>query len=261
MPRIPLSDWTAEQFRCTAFVFPGVTLPASHWWARITGSDPENVSSNPRQGTTQADGGFGPGRLVVSAQPGRVEWFLVPDPAEKAYIQGPTSLTPLTPPSPSAPSLGGATETFEFFTDISRRWLAIEDIPDLSRLALGGVFSHPEEDKTAAYLRLPEYVPVRVSPESTDFLYQINLPMHSRLEIPGLQINRLSKWSVSAYKLIALQLLPNNLQDLATTIALRSEVDINTSQEFEGALPRGRLVDIVNELNEIGRHLITNGVA
>ena len=256
MPRLTLSDWTAEQFRCTAFILPGTTLPPAHWWAKLADADPEEVTSNPRLGISQAIGRFGPGALVVSTQPGRIDWFLVPGRVETASIQG------QAPPEPGVPSLGGAVETFNTFLDVSRKFLAFEDIPDVNRLALGGVFSHPEENRRTAYLRLPDYVPVAVNPDSTDFLYQINLPTQSRLDITGLLINRLSKWSVSMYRLIALNLQGEvSPQGFGATIALRSEIDISTPQEFQGILPKGRLIDIVNELDESGRYLITNGVA
>jgi hypothetical protein len=256
MPRLAFSDWTAEQFRCTVFILPGTTLPAAHWWTKLADADPEEVTSTPRLGASQAVGRFGPGTLVVTTQPGRIDWFLVPGRVEATPIQG------HVPPELAAPSLGGAVETFNAFSEVSRKWLAFEDIPDVNRLALGGVFSHPEENRRAAYLRLPDYVPVKVDPESTDFLYQINLPTQSRLGITGFVINRISKWSVSMFKLIAMNLQGTmSSQGFGATIALRSEIDISTPQEFQGALPKGRLIDMLNELDEYGRNLITNGVA
>lgn len=255
MPRLAFSDWTAEQLRCTAFILPGTTLPAAHWWAKLTGADPEQVTANPRIGASQAVGGFGPGTLVVTTQPGRVDWFLVPGPIETANVQGQTN------PEFTAPSLGGAVEAFDALSKISKQWLGFEDIPEVSRLALAGAFTHPEENKRAAYLRLAEYVPIQVGPESSDFLYQINLPTQSGSGIKGLVINRLSKWAVTMYKLVRLN-EPMNLptQDIGTTIALRSEIDVNTVQEFEGELPKGQLIEIVDELVQHGRSLITEGV-
>jgi hypothetical protein len=256
MSRLAFSDWTAEQFRCTAFILPGTALPAAHWWAKLADADPEEVTSSPRVGATQAVGRFGPGTLVVTTQPGRIDWFLVPGRAEVALVQE------QAPPELAAPSLGGAVETFNAFSEVSRKWLAFEDIPDVNRLALGAVFSHPEENRRAAYVRLPEYVPVKVDPESTDFLYQINLPTQSRSGITGLVINRLSKWAVSMFKLIAMNLQGETFsQGFGATTALRSEIDVSTPQEFQGVLPKDRLIEIFNELDEHGRYLVTNGVA
>jgi hypothetical protein len=255
MPKLAFDDWTAEQLRCTAFTLPGTSSTATHWWTMLADADPEQVTSNPRLGSSQAVGSFGPRILVVSTQPDRVDWFLGPVPIEAASIQGQAAL------EPKPPSIGGAVEAFDVFSELSKRWLAFEDIPNVNRLALGGVLSHQEEDKHEAYLRLPDYVPVLVDPESSDFLYQINLPTQSRSDIEGLVINRLSKWAVTMVRLFALNMSGGSLaHDLKTTIALRSEIDINTAQEYQGELPKGRLAQIMDELIEHGRDLITNGV-
>jgi hypothetical protein len=211
--------------------------------------------SNPRLGSSQAVGRFGPRTLVVSTQPDRVDWFLGPVPIEAASIQGQAAT------EPNLPSIGGAAEAFDVFSELSKQWLAFEDTPNLIRLALGGVLSHPEGDKRTAYLRLPDYVPVQIDPESSDFLYQINLPTQSRSGIEGLVINRLSKWAVAMFKLISLNLPHGQFsQDLTTTISLRSEIDINTAQEYHGELPKARLAQLMDELIEHGRDLVTNGV-
>lgn len=256
MPRLAFDDWTVNQMRCTAFTATGTSVPAVQWWTRLAGVDPEQITSNPRLGSSQAVGGFGPRTLVVSTQPDRVDWFLGPIPIEAASVQGQAA----TEPKP--PSIGGAVEAFDVFSKLSKQWLAFEDIPNVNRLALGGVLSHEERNKREAYLRLPDYVPVQVDPESSDFLFQINLPTQSRLDIEGLVINRLSKWAVTAFKLIALNVPGGTFaQGLNTTIALQSEIDINTAQEYQGELPKSRLAQIMDELIEHGRSLITNGVA
>lgn len=255
MSRLAFSDWMAEQLRCTAFTLPGTQSTADHWWTLLADAAPEQVTSNPRLGSSQAVGSFGPGTLVVSTQPDRVDWFLGPVPMEAASIQGQATTDPLPP------SIGSAIEALDIFSKLSKRWLAHKEIPDVNRLALGGVLSHQEEDKRTAYLRLLDYIPVKVDPESSDLLFQINLPINSRSGIEGLAINRLSKWSVAMFKLISLN-VPGGLllQDLKTTIALRSEIDINTAQEFQRELPKNQLIDVFNELVEHGSSLIANGV-
>lgn len=258
MPQLAFSDWTAEQLRCTAFILPGNgSLSAAHWWTKLAGGDPEQVSSNPRIGASQAHGKFEPGALIVSTQPGRVDWFLSPTMAAEVPILGQADAK-LT-----APTLAGAVEAFKIFSELSRKWLSFDDIPPVNRLALGGVLVHPEEDKQAAYSRLQDYVPVKVDLQSSDFLYQINLPTQTRLGIQGLMINRLSKWSVSLFRLIAVMNDVRNPAALVggdTAVALRSEIDINTAQEFLEVLPKERLVEIFDELIENGRNVITTGV-
>ena len=256
MPRLAFSDWTADQLRCTAFTLMGASLSAAQWWTKLAGADPEQITSNPRLGSSQAVGPFGPGTLVVSTQADRVDWFLGPAAIEAARIQGQPAA------EPQGPSIGGAVEAFDVFSELSKRWLVFDEIPNVNRLALGAVLSHQEGDKRTAYLRLPDYLPVQVDPESSDFLFQINLPKQSRSDIEGLVINRLSKWAVTMFKLIALGAAGGTFsRDLTTTIALRSELDINTAQDYQGELPKDRLVQLMDELIEDGRDLITNGVA
>ncbi len=256
MPRLDFSDWKAEQLRCTAFALPSAASTADHWWTLLADATPEQVTSNPRLGSSQAVGSFGPGSLIVSTQSDRVDWYLGPVPIEAASVQG------LAATEPKPPSIGSAPEVFDVFSELSKRWLAFRDIPSVSRLALGGVVSHQEEDKRSAYLRLSDYLPFPVDPASSDFLFQINRPIPSRSSIDGLVINRLSKWSIALFKLISLNLPGAPLiRDLETTIALRTEIDINTAQEFQGELPKERLAEIFDELNDQGRSLITNGVS
>jgi hypothetical protein len=253
MPRLDFGDWTADQLRCTAFTLTGTSMPAAHWWTRLAGTDPEEITSNPRLGSSQAVGKFGSRTLVVSTQPDRVDWFLSPVPIEAASIQGQAATESYLP------SIGNAIEAIDVFGELSKRWMTFEDIPNVTRLALGGVLSHQEVDKRAAYLRLPDYVPVTVDPESSDFLFQINLPTGSQ-SIEGLVINRLSKWSVTMFRLFVIGPGGPLPQDLKTTIALRAEIDINTAQEYQGELPKNQLGQIMDELIEHGRDMIMNGV-
>jgi hypothetical protein len=257
MPRLAFSDWTVEQLRCTAFVtLPGNPATAAHWWTLLADADPEQITSNPRLGSSQAVGSFGPRTLVVSTQADRVDWFLAPIPIEATSVHAPEITEPRTP------SIGFAPEAFDVFSELSNRWLTFEDIPGVSRLALGGVFTHQEDDQRTAYQKLPDYLPVQVDPDSSDFLFQINHPIQSRSGIEGLVINRLSKWAVTMFKLFTLNVTGGSFaQQQNTTIALRTEIDINTVPEFEGELPKDRLIEIFAELIDQGRSLITNGVS
>jgi hypothetical protein len=255
MPLLALSDWSMEFLRCTAFTLAGASQSAANWWTRLTGSEPEQITSNPRLGATQAVGQFGPGNLVVSTQADRVDWFLTPVPPEVAPpIMGQAPAEFFKPAS-----IGSADEAFTNFLELSQRWLAFEEIPNVNRLALGGALLHQEQDKRAAYERLANYVPVQLDPESSDFLLQINLPMQSRLNIEGLTINRLSKWAVLRIKTLSLNVgSPRFTED--STIALRSEIDINTAQEYQVDLQKDQLPLIMDELVEHGRDIIANGV-
>lgn len=254
MPPLPLPDWRAEQLRLTVFPVPGATTRSADWWEAVTGSPPDESTANPKKGSAIVSGSFGQGKLVLRLEPDRIDWLLVPADIEAL------------PPEGEFPHLGAVTDVLGGFSDLVERWLARNDVPDAARLAFGAVLRHPEADRRSGYLRLPDYVPVRVHPDSTDFLYQINLPVASRIGIDSLQINRLSKWSVAAYRLFAVTfsttaggVARQNIQE--PVYALRLELDINTAPTFEGPLPRARLVDVYRELVNLGRDVAATGIA
>src|ERR1019366_6957579 len=222
MARFPLSDWSAEQFRLSVFPTPGYTRQSQsiEWWQGAVGSPPDETTVNSKTGIMLAAGPFGDGKLLLRFELDRIDWLLVPldhDPAAPMAIA-------------QVLTLGRATEVLPGFSEIVEKWLAQSDVPGVARLAFGAVFTHNEADRRSGYLQLPDYVPVEVDPESSAFLYQINLPIPSRTGIDRLRINRLSKWSVAAYKLIAFNVaVAESAPPFSATpvFALRLELDIN----------------------------------
>lgn len=248
MPRFPLSDWLVEHFRLTAFPVPGAIGRSPEWWEAASSASPDEMTSNPKKGSSLVSGSFGPGKLVLRLEPDRVDWLLVPADSDAEALL-----------SPEFPNIGSLTETLGTFSEIAERWLERDDVPELGRLAFGAVLSHPEADRRSGYLRLPDYVPVQVDPESSDFLYQINLPITSTAGINGLQINRLTKWSVRALKVV-------RLASTGATIAPTSgyafslELDINTTPTFAGPLPKARLVALYQELANLSGQIVAEGI-
>lgn len=148
------------------------------------------------------------------------------------------------------------------FSNIAEQWLRRNDLPDLVRIAFGMVVRHPEVDRRSAYLRLPDYLPIRIDPDASDFNLQINVPAAST-GIRGLRINRLTKWSIMGLARVSLRMDGTVVATTGGRVmahALRLELDINTSPEFQGALPRDRFIDIYRELVALGRDIITDGL-
>ena len=188
MSRFPLADWQAENVRLTVFPMPDATTRSTEWWQTVTDSQPDETTTNPKKGSALIQGAFDPGRLILKLESDRIDWVLAPAELEMEELAEAGEL----------PTLGPAGEMIDAFSAIAEKWLALDDLPAIARIAFGAVLKHPETDRQAAYLRLPDYVPVQVNPESSDFLYQINLhPVPSATEIEGLLLNRLSKWSVA----------------------------------------------------------------
>lgn len=249
MPRFPPDDWKGEQARLTVFPMPDAMTRSAEWWQRVTEGQPDETTMNPKKGSGQIQGAFDPGKLILRLEPDRIDWVLAPSDEQVAAREFAT--------------LGPATEMVNAFSAIVEKWLIQDDLPAIARMAFGAVLIHPEPDHRTAYLRLPDYVPVQVNPESSDFFYQINLPpMPSATRIEGLRLNRLSKWHAITLKSIALRLdgMAAQAQPVDAAFALRVELDINTAATFVGPIPHVRLVDVYRELVVLGRAVATNGV-
>jgi len=253
MPPYPFAEWAAEQIRLTAFPLAGAANPdPEQWWEAIVGTPPDESIANVKMGLRTLTGSFHAGKLILKLELNRIDWLFVP--------QGPDLANVL---SDEFPNIGPITEKLELFSGIAEQWLGRNDIPDLLRIAFGAIVTHPEPDRRSAYLRLPDYLPLRIDPESTDFNLQINVPRGTRTGIDGLRINRLSKWSIMGLARIAFQAEGGAIAATASQYvnqALRVEVDINTSAEFRRALPRERFVDLYRELVAFGRDIMTVGL-
>jgi hypothetical protein len=253
MPPYPFAEWITEQVRLTVFPLPGATgrFP-DQWWQAIVGAQPDQTVANPRIGSTSLTGTFGSGKLILKIEPDRIDWLLVPpDPDPGAQLG-------------DFPTIGPVTENLGVFSDVVERWLSRPDMPETGRVAFGAVLKHTEADRRSGYIRLSDYLPIRVDPDSTDFFFQINVPTDSRT-IDGLRINRLSKWSIAALAHISFALRLGGAAVAPGTPAmiahaLRLELDINTAPEFPGPLPRARLIEIYRELLTTGQQIVTEGL-
>jgi hypothetical protein len=191
--------------------------------------------------------------LILKLEPDRIDWVLAPKEPDLNELAA----------EPEFVTLGPAIETLDGFSALAERWLARNDVPAVGRVAFGAILVHPEADRAAGYQRLPDYLPVQVDPASSDFLYQINLPtVPSATGIEGLRLNRLSKWTVTALKFLALRFTGTSLQaqPVPEKFALRVELDMNTAPGFIGPIPHERLADVYRELVTASREIATNGV-
>lgn len=255
MPRLQLAEWRVEQLRLSAFPVVGSDASPSAWWEDAVGVAPEQTETNSKAGTASVSGAFGVGMLSLQREPARLDWRLT-----AADLPPDLELLSLQPELPTA---GSYEESRDGFVGVCERWLSGKDLPDITRLAFGAVLIHREPDRRAGYVRLPDYVPVTVDPDSSDFLYQINQPRPS-VVLENLPINRLSKWSVGAFKRLGLRLTagaaPQPVVSPTATFMLRLELDINTAAEHQRPLPSAQLVDLFRELVRHGEGIVTEGV-
>lgn len=243
-------NWQAESLRLTAFVTPSAQVKGEDWWTRIAGTQPETRTAKPALGQMVDAGIFEGNSLTLSIQPGRIDWFLSPDQSkvEDSAVE--------------IRSIGSFREVVGTFLSAMLKWLEL--CPPIIRLAYGAILLEPVENKEVGYRRLSEYLPsVRVDAEaSADFSYQINRPRKSQVKIDGLQINRLSKWSVTSLHSVTLAVGPkliHQYRSAAQTMACRLELDINTPAEIQDELPHDKLGDIFRELTNMGSEIANRG--
>ncbi len=255
MSLLPLEAWHAEQLRLTVFTTVDVPERLMEWWQGTVGNPPEETTSNVKKGLSEASGPYAAGKLTLRFEPGRADWLLTPsvEAEEVPILQSP-------------PKIGELYPALEAFTDLTLRWLARRDeLPQVTRMAFGAVLTHQEDDRQSGYQRLPDYVPVEVNPGASDFLFQINYPAPSSTGIVGLVINRLSKWSVAAFRRVAFRAVagagvPQSIVLAEPVYAFRLELDVNTAPDFQGELAADRLGDIYRELVSAGSQIARVGL-
>lgn len=237
------AGWRVESLRLTAFPVPQSTPDAERWWRELLGPEepPNQVVREPKTGDVQVQGTFKNSLLVMQAQVMRFELSQVLDAPQL--------------PNAATPEFHDARPAFR---DLALKWLGLDTCPALLRLAFGAVLTKPAENLEAGYDALRRYLPsVRLTPDSSDFLYQINRRRLSKT-VRDLSINRLSKWSVQQSQELLLR-NDGRVVRQPVELACRAELDVNSSPERTDALPREELPDLFDELVELTSELSIRG--
>jgi len=248
--RLPLEAWYVESLRLTAFPVGGTALTDISWWFELLGEPAETKTIQPRVAGQTEVGGFLGAQLTNIIQPSRIDWQLRPPDQEL--------------PAGSFPIVGPFLEIVEQFVELMLRWLELKTCPMLQRLAFGAILLHPVESRAAGYRELAAFLPfVELDPDgSSDFHYQINRARSSTLEIKGLKINRLSKWSVGAFQMFDLTVGKQPGMNVAKGELLhasRLSSDINTVPEFPGPLPESQRGPLFQELADLAKEIASEG--
>ncbi len=240
MENLPdVQSWEAQNLRLTAFPVPKSDIKSVFKWEETIGELPENSSSHPRAGMLEESGGFGNGILSLKLIPGRIDWH---------YL----SFVPSETVPESFPNLGYFLDTIELFKSTMLKWF--DSCSSVNRLAFGAQLIRHSESHKHAYNMLNEYLhSVEVDPDSSDFSYSINRKRSSGIQIPGLEINRLSKWR--AVKMI------NKVEGLDEDpiFGVNLELDINTVPKNDLEITKEYFPSLFNELIEIAIEIAENG--
>lgn len=223
-----LEIWQVESLRLTAFPTVPVKQLKDEWWTKVVATIPDEIR-RPRKYEHSFESDYGVGKLVLTANPIRIDWRWSKEALE------PNNL----------PTIGSLSDSLDTFVGFMKNWLSLKSLPPVQRLAFGASFWQPTKDRAEAYQRLSHYIHAfDLNPEnSSDFLYQINRQRVALTPIGGLRINRLAKWSVvqagrSIFSDLGLLPTPN-------VCACRLELDINSAADFKGTLDH--LVQLLEE--------------
>lgn len=247
---LPLEAWHVNTLRVTAFPIPAAPAKDYRWWAALVGEPPESTINRPRESARRDEGPFNGGRLINDIRPIRIDWLLTPSPEQVVEAV-------------DLPSVGFLPKILDSFVNLMVHWFELETCPSLVRLAFGAIVFHPIETKAAGYRQLAAYLPyVQLDSETaSDFFYQINRPRPSQSGIPGLTVNRLSKWSIAAGKRVELLLQPvpqaRSIGD--DSYACKLELDTNTHQTRRDELPHDSLRPLFLELVDLAKEIVSKG--
>ena len=238
-----LSTWQVESFRVTCFPSSATEFNAANWWQDVVGEQPENTVVRARDGFRQDEGNFNGRKVVLGIQPIRIDWLMGSKGEENEL------------------TISSFQDSLDSFLELMSRWFKIS--PPLRRLAFGVILALPVNDRRSGYEFIANYLPdVKLDPvRSSDFLYQINRLRNSQL-VSGLEINRLSKWSVVKQGLARVDLLPEarvSLFPSSDTFSCRSELDINTSADYKNDLPVDKLTNVFLELVDLAKEIALKG--
>ena len=128
-------------------------------------------------------------------------------------------------------------------------------------MAFGAVLISSVSERDEGYQKISGYLPFNVDLEARNFAYQINRRRKSRLDISGLEINRLSKWACMERRTTQFMVGETTTvnDDSPSLFAARLEVDINTVPEYPSLLAPDSLADLFSECLDLGTEIAEKG--
>lgn len=246
-----MANWHVEQLRLTAFHNSSKSIEPTNWWSDLIGELPANRLSKPHERVIFESGLFRDGVLNLQINPLKIHWRYTPK--EDAPINDTGFVL-----------MQNFEGQREFFQKIMANWFKLDSYPKIDRLAFGATILHPVDSRKDGYMRLNKYLSsVKIDPEnSSDFLYQINRPRILNLENIKLQINRLCKWSVLSSSRSIVKITPKGIEQESIEedkFAVKLELDINSSQYFEGEFDQELSENLFSHLIDLGIEISEKG--
>jgi hypothetical protein len=247
---VPTNRWEAESLRVTGFPSATAEFKETSWWQELMGEPPDKRLSTPKTSSLQEHGSLEGNSLVLNISPLRIDWVLSPNLDTIGMSQ-------------HFPRLGSFNDSLRPFASLVQGWLGLETCPQLNRLAFGCVLLLHVESLQQGYEQLAAYLPaIDLSiGRSSDFLYQINRPRESTVDVPNLRINRLSRWSVSKWRTGIFGVTSGKIDSKMTPerFGCRIELDINSAPDFSGTFSREQSNKLLEELITLAFEIVEKG--
>ena len=239
-------DWQVESLRITAFPVDISEVSAEKIWETCIGKSPDETRIQ-RSGIESREAEFANGRIFLIKQIDRVDW--------RYHTQQDEREEP-----PALSTIGSIDSELKVVTDLANIWINSHSFFPTKRLAFAGVVLHPVQTVSDGYDVLRGLLPSLNLDNVKDLNYQVNRPRTSQA-INELTINRLTRWNVlrsnifTAVPSAHLQLQPT----VDEAIACRLEIDINSAAERSDAFAPDIILQLFDELVEIGLELSKRG--
>jgi hypothetical protein len=225
---------------------PGASLTPK-LWKDVFGAEPDQVARQPSM--PSIEGGPKDGlRWLISHYLGRVDVVVSPE-------------NPSTMPTDLL-SIGKLDPIIEPLLEAAQK--AFDLTVAIHRLALGAVLFIPVETIRDGIKMVQTIVPQiqRLPENSTDLLFQLNVPIVVNDPIQELLVNRLAKWQVAGVQLLGMASGPAMPIQVTTTglrPVVRLELDINTSPERGMPFPTDKLELLLKQLSELLKQIAKSG--
>jgi hypothetical protein len=239
-----LTSWEVENARVTAFYKGSVTI--QDWWNELLDQQPEVERKNNKTGETEYVGTIDDNQLVMRIRPERIDWFVKPD----------NIFEEINRPH----SIGVFPEPLSSFIDITSRWLKLETLPLINRLAFALTLSFSVDDLQQGQKEIQKYLHnIRLEADIEELLFQVNRPRVSKIqELRDLKINRLSKWSLAKWIMSYLTADGQTIKMQSGNL-IRLELDINSSSEYTGDFDSKILAVLLDELKNFSFEIVKKG--
>lgn len=248
----PISKWDVSILRVTTFYKDPIQTNPNVLWDALSQEKPRKIENIALDNSTRIDGEFAKAVLSLIVKPGRIDLQLTPNLEEPRAV-------------PSMPKAGKFKDTFEGFVEIARKFVALELLPDVSRLAFAPVFVQEVKSSPKGYALLFKYLP-SIADEITgakDFLFQINRPRAVDEIVEGLYINRINQWAVVAYESFIIpagaQTIPDSISKTKPFFALNLALDINTAKEYAGLFSQELQTKLLKKLIDYAKEICVEG--